>query len=179
MTFMRKILDALKMESTREMKRNDEVNNHSEVLYHDRFHEEYRRVDTYRAICFSSNNFHMPEVQLCAAILLAGSKKGSAIRENGRYSLYFEGRYGITNISKLHQWLYEQGYLRLALLPEALSLYKIPELKTILESLGLKKNGNKADLIDRIINVIDDEEKEEILNRCNHLFLTEKGLAFL
>ena len=142
-------------------------------------HEDYRAFNNYTEITFTGRNFDIPEVQLCAAILLSGSQNGSKIRDDNHYSLYFEGRYGLVNISKLHQWLYEQEYLRPALLSEALSLYKISELKTILESLGLKKGGNKSVLIDRIINGIDDDEKSRIVSQCKHLFLTEKGHIFL
>lgn len=148
-------------------------------LYQDRFDYDYRKPDTYREISFSESKFHLPEVQMCAAILLSGNQNGSKIRNNNEYSLYFEGRYGIVNISTLHKWLYEQGYFRKASLPEALGTYKIPELKTILESLGQKKGGNKDALIDRIVANINNEDKERILHQCEHLFLTEKGLAFL
>ena len=178
MSIISKILDAFKLESTKEME-NIRKGNNGEVLYHDKFNEEYREIDNYREITFNGRNFNIPEVQLCAAILLSGSKNSSKIRNNNEYSLYFEGRYGIVNISKLHQWLYKQGYLRPAVLSEALGLYKVTELKTILESLGLKKIGNKSDLIERVISAIDDEEKARIVNQCEHLFVTEKGLAFL
>lgn len=151
----------------------------TDVLYHDRFDEEYRKVDNYREITFNGRNFGIPEVQLCAAILLSGNQNGSQIRNDNEYSLYFEGRYGIVNISKLHQWLYEQGYFRKANFNEAINLYKVPELKMILESLGLKKTGNKPDLIDRVINAIDEEQKARIVSQCERLFVTEKGCAFL
>lgn len=179
MSFISKILDALKLDSTREMERAVKGTYETDVLYHDRFDEEYREVDNYREITFNGRNFDIPEVKLCAAILIDGSIKGSTIRNNEHYSLYFEGRYGLMNVSRLHRWLYEQGYLRAANLPEALSLYKVPELKTISESLGLKKTGKKADLIDRIINALDDGEKERITNQCEHLFVAEKGYSFL
>lgn len=181
MKFIEKILDAFKMESTREMERNaDRHDIQTNILYHEKFDEEYREIDNYREIRFTGKrNLDIPEVQLCAAILLDGSVNGSIIRENDHYSLYFEGRYGVVNISRLHKWLYEQGYLRAAVLPEALSLYKVPELKMILESLGLKKTGNKPDLIDRVINAIDEGQKTRIMNQCEYLFVTEKGYAFL
>lgn len=152
----------------------------SKTLYHDRFDEEYREVNNYREIRFTGKNqLAIPQVQICAAILLSGNQNGSKIRSNDKYSLYFEGRYGIVNISRLHQWLYEQGYLRSAVLREALSLYKVPELKILLESLGLKKSGNKEVLIDRVIGGINDNEKAKIVNDCEHLFLTDKGREFL
>lgn len=178
MTFMRKFLNILNIDNW-EKKENSESEKKPCVLYKDKFDEEYREVNNYREITFNGKNFNIPEVQLCTAILLDGSINGSKIRGNDHYSLYFEGRYGIMNISTLHRWLYEQGYLREALLPEALSFYKVPELKAILESLGLKKAGNKSELIDRIINAINNEDKARILNQCEYLFVTEKGFAFL
>lgn len=94
MSFISRMLDIFKMESTREMEKGS---NGEEVLYHDRFDEEYRETNNYREITFNGRNFDIPEVQLCAAILLSGNQNGSKIRSNDKYSLYFEGRYGIVN----------------------------------------------------------------------------------
>ncbi len=181
MLFIDKLLDMFKLESTREAERKRQNTTYTATppIYQDRFDSDYRKPDTYREIRFSGNKFDIPEVQLCAAILLSGNRNGSKIRNNNEYSHYFEGRYGIVNISTLHKWLYEQGYFRKASLPEALGTYKVPELKTILESMGQKKNGNKDALIDRIIANMDNEDKERVLNQCDRLFLSEKGLAFV
>jgi len=179
MEFIRRIVDTLKSKNLRQIKDNINQKTNLEILYHDRFDENCHPSYNCAKITFTGGKLDVPQVQLCAAILLSGSQKGSKIRDNNQYSLYFEGQYGIVNINRLHQWLYEQGYLRQAVLCEALSLYKVTELKTILESLGLKKSGNKPDLIDRVINNISDDEKSRILNECEHLFLTEKGRAFL
>lgn len=174
MNFIRKLMDVLTLDSTRQMK-----GRVVEPIYHDRYFEESHDVYDYREITFNGRNFDIPEVKLCAVILIDGSIKGSAIRSNDRYALYFEGRYGIVNISTLHRWLYEQGYLRGANLTEALSLYKVTELKMILESLGLKKTGRKNNLISRIVNVIDDNDKARIVSQSKRLFVTEKGYHFL
>ena len=178
MSFISKIIDAFKLESTRKMG-NIRKGNNREVLYHDRFDEEFREVNNYREITFNGRNFNIPEVKLCAAILLSGNQNGSKIESNDCYSLYFEGRYGIMNISTLHKWLYEKGYFRKANFHEAINLYKVPELKTILDSIGLKKTGKKDDLIERIENNIDDELKSLIVSNCDRLFVTEKGYDFL
>lgn len=173
----------LRSERSEETKSTDDrsvPDTQTEVLYHDRFDEEYREANNYREITFTGKReFDIPEVKLCAAILLSGNQNGSEIRNNDEYSLYFEGRYGIVNISTLHRWLYEQGYFRKANFHEAINLCKIPELKTILESIGLKKTGKKADLIERIENNIDDDLKSLIASRCDRLFITEKGVDFL
>lgn len=174
MGFADKLMGVFEPESTRE--KEDRA---KEPIYHDRFSEEYRSTDAYREITFNGRNFNLPEVKLCAAILLSGNQNGSEIRDNNHYSLYFKGRYGLMNISTLHRWLYEQGYFRAANPKEALGLYKVPELKMILESLGLKKTGKKSILIERAISSIDESDKERIVNKCNHVFVTEKGYAYL
>lgn len=73
MSFISKILDAFKIESTRDRGRN--TNNQADVLYHDRFDEEYRETNTYREISFSGKSANCPEVQICMALLLNQSKK--------------------------------------------------------------------------------------------------------
>lgn len=49
----------------------------------------------------------------------------------------------------------------------------------ILERLGLKKTGNKSDLMNRVMNALDEWQKAQIVNQCEHLFVTEKGCEFL
>lgn len=180
MSFISKILDAFKMESAREIENGaDRPASQANILYHDRFHEEYRKINTYREISFSGKSLNYPEVQICMVLLLNQSRKGYTINRNDEYSRYYEGKYGIKNINKLHKWLYDNGYLRNAYLDEALNLYKVPELKMILESLGLQKTGKKADLIERITESISDSEKDKITKNCNTLFLSDEGEMFL
>lgn len=183
MTFMRKILDALKLESTREIeKKGDKVENddkrEKETAYNDRFYENHR--PTFRkTVVFTGYDLSEPAVEACAALIISGSvKRGEKIKPNVYYS-YFENLYGVVNIRELHIWLYEHGYLRKATPKEALYLYKVPELKTILDSIGLKKNGNKPDLIDRIVENLDSTMKEKLSNECDRYFRSEKGEAFL
>lgn len=202
MTFMRRILDALKLESTRDMentvkKRQKDtetiqeelvglkrlgiersVKSKPEIPYNDNFYVEYRPTPR-RALAFTGSNFSDPAVEACAALIISGSvKRGEKIKPNDYYS-YFENLYGVVNIRKLHIWLYEHDYLRKATPKEALNLYKVPELKTILDSMGLKKNGNKPDLIDRIVGNLDSATKEKLSSECDRYFKSEKGEAFL
>ena len=79
MSFISKILDTFKMESTREMKNGSETESKSERLYKDRFHYEYRKPNMYKEISFSGKNFDSPDVQICTALLLDQSKKGCMI----------------------------------------------------------------------------------------------------
>lgn len=197
MSFISKILDAFKMESTRETvniadnsarhnempasepKRGIErVEKLADIAYNDRFYEDYRPV-MQKTMAFTGNNFSEPAIQACAALIISGSvKRGEKIKPNDYYS-YFERLYGVVNIRKLHIWLYENGYLRNATAKEALNLYKVDELKTILDSMGLKKNGNKQSLIDRIAENLDDSMKAKLSNECDRYFRSEKGERFL
>lgn len=148
------------------------------IVYNDRFYEGYRPIPR-KTIAFTGNNFFEPAVEACAALIISGSvKRGEKIKPNDYYS-YFENLYGVVNIRKLHIWLYENGYLRQATPKEALNLYKISELKTILDSMGLKKNGNKPDLIDRIVENLDSAMKEKLSSECDRYFRSEKGERFL
>lgn len=151
----------------------------SDGLYKDKFHYEHRKQNNYREIYFSGKEINFKEVQICMVLLLNQSRKGCEIGRNDEYSKYYEGRYGIKNINKLHRWLLDNGYLQSATLDEVLGLYKVSELKDILENLGEKKTGKKTDLIDRIKNVLPDSEKDRISKSCKSLFLSEKGEKFL
>lgn len=148
------------------------------IAYNDRFYEDYRPIPR-KTIAFTGNNFSEPAVQACAALIISGSvKRGEKIKPNDYYK-YFENLYGVVNIRKLHIWLCESGYLRNATPKEALNLYKVDELKTILDSMGLKKNGNKSSLIDRIAENLDDSMKEKLSSECDRYFRSEKGEIFL
>ncbi len=197
MSFISKILDAFKLESTREMENSaDNSARHNEmpvsepqrdikrvekladIAYNDRFYEDYRPA-MQKTMAFTGNNFSEPAIQACAALIISGSvKRGEKIKPNDYYK-YFENLYGVVNIRKLHLWLYENGYLRNATPKEALNLYKVDELKTILDSMGLKKTGNKRSLIERIEENPDDSMKEKLSNECDRYFRSKKGEIFL
>lgn len=69
--------------------------------------------------------------------------------------------------------------MRNAIPKESLNLYKVDEVKTILDRMGLKKNGNKQSLIDRIAENLDDSMKEKLSSECDRYFRSEKGERFL
>lgn len=197
MSFMRKVLEVFKMGSARETEniadnsaRHNEmptsepkrgierVEKLADIAYNDRFYDDYRPV-MQKTMAFTGNNFSEPAIQACAALIISGSvKRGEKIKPNDYYS-YFERLYGVVNIRKLHIWLYGNGYLRNATAKEALNLYKVDELKTILDSMGLKKNGNKQSLIDRVAENLDDSMKEKLSSECDRYFRSEKGERFL
>lgn len=177
MTFMKKLIDILNMDNWGNKSTSVKPNSVG-VFNHNKFYEEYK--PTFRkSIAFTENNFSEPAVEACAALIISGSvKRGEKIKPNDYYS-YFERLYGVVNIQKLHIWLYENNYLRNATPKEALNLYKVDELKTILDSMGLKKNGNKQSLIDRITENIDDSMKKKLSIECDRYFRSEKGERFL
>lgn len=177
MTFMKKLIDILNMDNWGNKSTSAKPNSVG-VFNHNKFYEEYK--PTFRkSIAFTGNNFSEPAVEACAALIISGSvKRGEKIKPNDYYS-YFERLYGVVNIQKLHIWLYENNYLRNATPKEALNLYKVDELKTILDSMGLKKNGNKQSLIDRITENIDDSMKKKLSIECDRYFRSEKGERFL
>lgn len=178
MSFIDKILKSLNTERNITNKNGYSSKISSIVPYNDKFHEEYK-PSFQKIIVFTGNNFSEPAVQACAALIISGSvKRGEKIKPNDYYS-YFERLYGVVNIQKLHIWLYENGYLRNATPKEALNLYKTDELKTILDNMELKKNGNKQSLIDRIIENLDNFAKEKLSNECDRYFRSEKGEKFL
>lgn len=192
MKIIEKLLEKFKLQSTWEMENHKPKLNSwdtKEVIgyekakkslssYNDRFYEDYR-PSFRKAVVFTGNNFQEPAVQACSALIISGSvKRGQKIKPNDYYS-YFERIYGVVNIRKLHIWLYENGYLRNATPKEALNLYKVDELKTILDSMGLKKNGNKSSLIERIEENLDDSMKGKLSNECDRYFRSAKGESFL
>lgn len=154
---------------------------HEQTLYVDKYFSDSRHteVDRKKTIIFNGRNFGIPEVQLCAALLLKFSKNGKELMKNKDYPSYYEYKYGLMNIGKLHLWLYKNGYLRKAVLSEVLGTYKVKELKIMLDNIGLIKTGNKPILIKRISDNIDNNTKKMLLNGCQKLFLTEKGYNFL
>jgi hypothetical protein len=76
-----------------------------------------------------------------------------------QFPRYFENTYGLDAQRSLDR-LIEEGYLRESSAIESLASLKVPELKEILKSKGLKVSGKKADLIERIGESSTEEEVE-------------------
>lgn len=153
----------------------------SKILYKDRYFSNlnYKDIGERKTIFFNGRNFNVPEVQLCSALLLKFSKKGMELRKNKDYPSYYQYKYGLMNVEKLHSWLYEKEYLRKATVLEILGTYKVDELKIMLGDIGLPKTGNKPILIKRIADHLDNNANQRLLFECRKLFLTEKGSYFL
>lgn len=107
-------------------------------------------------------------------MLLSGHLKGKEIG-NG-YIVAFMYECQITNPERLDRWLLNNGYLRKPTIEETLSRYKVPELKGFLSKKGMKITGKKAELIDRLISALTENEIESALSSDKRYFLSEKGM---
>lgn len=107
-------------------------------------------------------------------MLLSSHLKGNEIG-NGYITAYmYECQ--ITNPEKLDNWLLKNGYLRKPTIEETLSYYKVPELKEFLSNRGLKVTGKKAELVERLISALSDDDISTFLKSDKRYFLSEKGM---
>lgn len=133
-------------------------------------------VILHKAICTSKwrNYFMNINEEYAIEMLLGGHLKGKEIG-NG-YIVAFMYECQITNPEKLDKWLLNNDYLRKPTIEEALSRYKVPELKEILIKKGVKATGKKAELIERLISVLSESDVSTLLKFDKRYFLSEKGL---
>ncbi len=108
-------------------------------------------------------------------LLLSHHLKGAEIG-NGYITAYVS-ECKITNPKKLDKWLLKNGYLRKPTIKEALTSYKVTELKKLLSQKGMKVTGKKDELIERLLSVMTEREITLQLNSDNRYFLSEKGLT--
>jgi hypothetical protein len=90
-----------------------------------------------------------------------------------QFPRYFETTYGIDAQRSLNKLLIE-GYVEESSAVESLVSLKLPELKEILKSKGLKVSGKKANLITRIGENSTSDEIETFIE-CRMLQVTDKG----
>lgn len=107
-------------------------------------------------------------------LLLSYHLKGFEIGEG--YGTCFMYECQITNPERLDRWLLHNGYLRKPTIEETLLRYKVPELKEFLSKKGMKVTGKKAELIERLISVLTENEIEKALSTDKRYFLSEKGM---
>lgn len=94
----------------------------------------------------------------------------------------FDQDYYYCNVSNAHlifEHLLNNGYFSEPTIAQILNNYRLAELKTILRSVGAKVSGNKPDLINRIITILPPNDIERILQTCDYLVVSEKGLQLL
>ncbi len=107
-------------------------------------------------------------------MLLGGHYHGMEIRKEYPTAFMYEAK--ITNPERLDRWLLNNGYLRKPTAAETISQYKVTELKEVLDKLGLKKTGKKADLVERILSNVPKNQIAAEMSRDKRYFLSEKGL---
>jgi hypothetical protein len=90
-----------------------------------------------------------------------------------QFPRYFETTYGLDAKRSLDK-LIEVGYVKESSAIESLASLKLPELKEILKSKGLKVSGKKANLIARIGESSTEEEVETYID-SRMLEVTDKG----
>lgn len=107
-------------------------------------------------------------------MLLSGHLKGKEIGDG--YIVAFMYECQITNPERLDRWLLNNDYLRKPTIEETLSRYKVPELKEFLSQKEKKVTGKKAELIERLISVLSENDINILLNSDKRYYLSEKGL---
>lgn len=110
-------------------------------------------------------------------LLLHNYGYGSEIQSH--YPVYFEKECSISNPKILHQTLISDGLLEPASIKTRLENLKIPELKSILESIGVKKTGKKEELIQRIIAESDFYALQNFFSNQECFALSTAGTMFL
>lgn len=87
---------------------------------------------------------------------------------------------GIINFDSYTQFLISEKYImRADIINTLIAKYNSQELKTIAESVGVKKTGNKSELAQRIANELSSSEVNRILSENPLYILSEKGHSYL
>ena len=100
----------------------------------------------------------------------------SGARDLNNFSPIFLSKLGITNTNTYLKELISKGYIIKANLIETLvASYNSKDLKTIAESIGIKKSGKKYDLAQRIANELSFQQAEQVLDNNRKYIISEKG----
>mgnify|MGYP004469445571 FL=1 len=121
-----------------------------------------------------------PEQIMKQAVFLNWAKSLKEISyDSDYYPKYFYYTYDITNCPKYHKELISAGFLGKPAPAELLQSYKATDLKAILDTLNLPKNGKKADMIARILEYADEDQLWDLCKETNGYVLTGKGLNYI
>lgn len=112
------------------------------------------------------------------SVFLNWAQKGYSVGESDKYPSYMKYELDITNPPQFHMEMINNGYLEKPNLDSLFIHFKVPELKQILSEHNLPKTGNKASLIERILNNVPMSSLKEIQNNFNGYVLSEKGKEF-
>lgn len=100
-------------------------------------------------------------------------------RSNEKPSDFHLSQIGVTNWYRFFEELFKTGYIRKATPEETFNAYTLKDLKIIAESIGAKKSGKKAELIDRLCSSLSDKELNEIVQEENLFVTSKKGQKYL
>ena len=98
-------------------------------------------------------------------------------KEDDSFPGYFNYEYGIINMQMYFNEVKNEGLISPSYPEEILGLLKVADLKEILSERGLKKGGNKNDLIERILSHIDTNDLP--ITHESYFSLSLKGRAYL
>ena len=110
-------------------------------------------------------------------LMLWAYKKCSSLYVN--YPAYFMRECHISNPQKLRNSLIKCGYFDKPNIREIFDSYNVAKLKLIATSIGCKKSGPKAELINRIILCMSPSSISKYVEECNCYSISNKGMVFL
>ena len=111
--------------------------------------------------------------------IFLNSQRNSKIKNNDQYPKYLFYNFEITNPQAYHQKMIDDNYLELSYINNSLYSLRLNELKNILETHSLPKNGKKAQLVERIVTNLSQEELDQINKKLSIYKLSDKGETFL
>jgi hypothetical protein len=128
----------------------------------------------------NTTNLKIPTLQgdYAKAVFLNAYQKSSPVKADTEYQQYLIYECGIRKPSEYHLELTKDGYLKKSSTADRIKGLKIAELKVILSELDQKTAGKKDVLVQRIIEVADDET---IMRWWpdDYYSISEKGKVFL
>ena len=101
----------------------------------------------------STNGLYPAEI-----LLLEYCTYGKYPKPSSGYPGLWWFEYGIRDIGHALESLYQRGFLRWAPKSSAIKNLKVEELKQILENAGLPTAGKKADLVNRVLSEVPEEQ---------------------
>ena len=149
---------------------------------HDHIYEifDYWRCHSYsrEPYIYSREASHAEKQEYALIDILSCFSKGARNLDN--FSLIRLHNLGITNWKSYTQRLISNGYIVQAdIIDTLIASYNLKELKTIAESVGVKKTGTKSELSQRIASVLSSSDVNRILNESPLYIISEKGNSLI
>lgn len=154
------------------------INLHECDAPHDHIYEifDYWRCHSYsrQPYVYSREASHTEKQEYALIDILSCFSKGARNLDN--FSLIRLHNLGITNWKSYTQRLIFNRYIvQAGIVDTLIASYNVKELKTIAESVGVKKTGTKSELSQRIASVLSSSDVNRILNESPLYIISEKG----